>query len=169
MENVIKQEGAKIYPGMRKISREEILSLVHRRDRENFKFPKNFESIEWDRIPFLTWFHSSGHRAYLLETENGNPRLWTLEIDTKKEQKRKVPSMCDLCCYVGKSNEIRMFTHRIESNRNKVIGFHFCSDLKCSENVFKLSPNLRETITQDRKVERMMENLHRILLAFAES
>lgn len=166
MEKFARKQEEKLYSGMKKVSREEILSLVHNRDKKNFKFPKNFENIDWNNIPFLTWFHPSGHKAYLLETESGNPRLWTLENDLKSTHSGKA-SMCSLCYYVGSSGEIKMFTFIPESNKNKTIGVHLCSDLNCAQNVTKIGVNsMRETITKKEKIERMMKNLHEILLRF---
>jgi hypothetical protein len=45
-----------------------------------------------------------------------------------------------------------------------------CSDLGCVENVTQINPNsMRETLTPERKRERMLENLHNIVSIFEEA
>jgi hypothetical protein len=154
--------------GMPVITKDEIRKLLHRRDLKEIKFPKDFENIEWDKIEFLAWKHPSGHRGYILENESGTPRIWVLECETKSTNSK--PVMCSLCNTIRSGTGTRMFSYRPENNRNKIVGFHMCSDLGCVENVTKINPDsMRETITPERKRERMVENLQNIVIVFEEA
>lgn len=148
--------------GMRPLTRDQIQKLVHRREQKSFKLPSNFDLIRWDEIEFLTWKHPSGHKAYLLESETGEPRLWVLECDPKPQ--RIKATMCSLCFSVQSGQRIQSFSYRPEQNRNKILGTHFCADLGCVQNVTKVYPDsMRETLTPAQKRQRMLEKLHVIL------
>jgi hypothetical protein len=156
--------------GIPKMSKEEVLKLLHRRELKSFKFPKDFEKIDWKSIEFLAWKHPSGHRGYILENENGKPRLWVLECDPKSSATKSNPVMCSLCNTIRSGTGTRIFSYRPENHRNKIVGFHMCSDLGCVENVTQINPNsMRETLTPERKRERMLENLHNIVSIFEEA
>lgn len=155
--------------GMPRLTKEEILKLLHRRDQKDLKLPKDFNSIDWEHIEFLAWKHPSGHKGYILENESGTPRMWVLECDTKASQNRKA-TMCSLCFSIKSGTGIKMFSYRPDNNRNRTIGYHLCSDLGCVQNVSTINPDsMRETITPERKRERMVENLHDIVLAWSNA
>lgn len=161
--NVIEHKRQVANGGIPQLSREEVLALVPRRERKDFKLPRDFDQIKWDTIEFLSWKHLSGHRAYLLENESGKPRLWVFECGIRSTSKH--PSMCGLCNSIKKGSGVELFTHRSD-DKTRVIGFYFCSDLDCVDCVEKTNPNsMRETISPEKKRERMLENLHGVLTA----
>lgn len=163
-----KRKREAINGGLPTVTKVEALKLLHRRDAKNFKLPPGFEKMDLSTVEFLAWKHPSGHRGYILENETGTPRIWVLECETKSTNSK--PAMCSLCCTVKSGSGTKMFSYRPDNNRNKIVGFYLCSDLNCVENVTAVNPNsMRETITPDEKRQRMLSNLHGIVLTWEEA
>lgn len=166
-----KQLESKEEQGMVPVSREELLKLVHRREKGNFKFPKDFDNTGWKNKNFLAWRHPSGHKAYILEQRSGKNRLWVLTCNPKPNQNLKAV-MCDCCYYVhgAGSRGATSFTYTPERNRDRKISFYLCSNLECDENATKISPNsMREGISNEEREKRMLKRFDEIVGVWSDA
>ena len=131
---------------MRQLSKEEIASSFHYKERKKVKLPE-LEKINWEVLDFLGRVHPSGHLGYIVYEFPLGLRGIVLERNLKPISEGT--RMCTLCCTVHKASNIRLFTYRI-LHSNIIIGDYFCADLECSLYIRKI---------KDPMVARIEENL----------
>ncbi len=139
---------------------------------EGEKLPlPDLQAVAWANLDFLGWCNRTGDKAYLaLETEG---RVLGLVLDRMVVGPSKARSfMCAICRTMHGPRGIANFTY--QSRRDppyRTLTDLFCGDLRCSLYVRGLLSSdvsqFYETITIDRKIERLHQGLDRYLATIA--
>lgn len=149
---------------MRPITNEDIKKLVPKKHIKNFKLPKDFDKIDWSKKNFLGWIHPSGHLGYILEDFEESHRLWIFDCNTSNNN--STASMCSICLSIhgrGKTGT-NIFSIQDPVNKNTRNGYYICADLGCDTRVMEINENsMRETLTTEDKVIRMLINLENLI------
>jgi hypothetical protein len=156
---------------MKALKPEHLISAFHLEDGEKLTLPK-LDGIAWGNLDFLGWCDRSGDKAYLAFENDGE--VSGLVLDRMMVRSSNARSfMCAICRTLHSMRGIANFTYR--SRRGP--GYHtlthmFCANLQCSLYVRGLiSPDVSqfyETITVERKVERLLSGVERILDSIIE-
>lgn len=144
---------------MRTLTPAEIIAAFPPKWQKKLKLPK-LENIPWDNLDFFGWLHPSGHLGYVVYDDGRRLRGLMLER-TKPQSKARRAKMCSWCKAVHP--RVELFTTSILTQKDKVVGDYFCSDLQCSLRIrghFGVDPNqMRETIDLDARILRLAINL----------
>lgn len=149
---------------MKALNSEEILSSFSAKERKLVKLP-NLIQVEWNDLDFFGWIHPSGHLGYIVYELDHEMRGMVLEKTNTSSHK---PKMCSICLTVHSGSHVNLFSAKSAKNKNRSLGLYMCHDLKCSLYVrCKKVPTNRnqmmETITRDKKIERLINGLERFM------
>lgn len=151
---------------MEPLTREAILEAFTRRQRKYVQFP-NLDNVDWVSLDYLGWAHISGHMAYVVYARDGH--ACGLVLRRTKLTGAQKPKMCSWCLTIHRGCGVNLFTAQVGDNRDKLYGDYMCNDLKCSAYVRgteKLEAcQMRETISLDKKIERLRANVERFYRA----
>jgi hypothetical protein len=156
--------------GMIALRPEQLISAFYLDDGETLPLPK-LAGIAWDTLDFLGWCDRAGDRAYLaFETDGGLIGLALDRMPVKLSTARSF--MCAICRTMHGARGIANFTYRARRDPGySTLTDMFCADLRCSHYVRGLLSTdvsqFYETITVERKVERLREGIDRYLGAIA--
>jgi hypothetical protein len=155
---------------VRALQRDEVVSAFQPEDREKLRLP-DLDRIAWPSLDFLGWCDRSGDKAYFVFEDNGAVSGLALDRMAVRSSNARA-FMCSICRTVHGIRGIANFTYR--SRRGP--GYHtwtdsFCGNLQCSLYVRGLLtpdiPQFYETISIDRKVERLLTGVDRFLESIA--
>lgn len=142
---------------MRHLTTQEVLESFPFRQRKKVKLCK-LDDVQWDSIEYLSWFHTSGHLAYIVFEASIGVRGLILE---KKSFQGRRASMCSWCKTVHGSTGIATFSVSRVNNPASVIGDFVCVGLDCSAHIRGTGGvnSMRETIDLEQKAERLRSSL----------
>lgn len=151
---------------MKPLERDQVISAFPVEDRQELSLPA-FDRLQWSNLDFLGWCDRAGDKAFLVfEGEGTASGLMLDRMAVRSSSARSF--MCSICRTVHGPRGVASFTYR--SRRG--IGYNtltdtFCGNLQCSLYVRGLlSPDtaqFHETISVDRKVERLLTGVDRFL------
>ena len=156
---------------MNVLDREQLVSAFPEEDRPNLTLPV-FDRIAWDNLDFLGWCDRSDDKAYCVFETEGEPTGVMLErmaIHTSNARS----FMCSLCRTVHGISGIANFTYKCRRGT----GYHtltdmFCANLQCSLYVRGILAveglQFYETISTERKVQRLHEGVDRFLASLSD-
>lgn len=149
------------------LQREQIISAFSAEDRQVLSLPVGIERIQWTNLDFLGWCDRSGGKAFLVF--HGDGMASGLMLDRMAVRTTATRSfMCSICRTVHGPRGIAHFTYRSRDG----VGYNtltdtFCGNLQCSLYVRGiLKPDimqLHETISIERKIERLLTGIERFL------
>jgi hypothetical protein len=151
---------------MNPLQRDQVISAFPAEDHQDLSLPA-FDRLQWRNLDFLGWCDRSGDKAFLVFEADGEASgllLDRMPIHTSTARS----FMCSICRTMHGSRGIANFTYR---SRQRV-GYHtltdtFCGNLQCSLYVRGLLSSdvsqFYETISVDRKVERLLTGVERYL------
>ena len=151
---------------MNVLDREQVISAFPEEERPNLTLPA-FDRIAWDNLDFLGWCDRSDDKAFCVFDTDGAPTGVTLERMAIHSSNAR-SFMCSLCRTVHGITGIANFTYKCRRGT----GYHtltdmFCANLQCSLYVRGiLAPEglqFYETISVERKVQRLQEGVDRFL------
>ena len=148
------------------LQREQILSAFPAEDREKFSLPA-LERVQWTNLDFLGWCDRAGDKAFLVY--QGEGRASGLVLDRMAVRTTAPRSfMCSICRTVHGPRGIAHFTYRSRDGAgHNTLTDTFCGNLQCSLYVRGLlRPDimqLHETISVERKIERLRTGIDRFL------
>jgi hypothetical protein len=151
---------------MKSLGPEQLISAFHLDEGEKLPVPR-LEGIAWDNLDFLGWCDRSGDKAYLAFETNG--AVIGLALDRMMVRTPTTRSfMCSICRTMHGVRGIANFTYRSRRDPGySTLTDMFCGDLRCSLYVRGLLSSdvsqFYETITIERKVERLREGIDRYL------
>jgi len=153
------------------LQRDQVISAFPAEDREGLSLPA-FDRLHWPNLDFLGWCDRSGDKAFLVVEEDGAASGLLLDrMPIRTSNARSF--MCSICRTMHGPRGIANFTYHSRQGA----GYHtltdtFCGDLQCSLYVRGLlSPDVmqfHETISVDRKVERLLTGIDRYLATIAK-
>jgi hypothetical protein len=148
------------------LQRDQVISAFPAEDHQDLSLPA-FDRLQWRNLDFLGWCDRSGDKAFLVfETDGEASGLLLDRMPVHTSNARSF--MCSICRTMHGSRGIANFTYR---SRQRV-GYHtltdtFCGNLQCSLYVRGLLSSdvsqFYETISVDRKVERLLTGVERYL------
>jgi hypothetical protein len=148
------------------LRRDQVISAFPEEERQDISLPA-FDRLQWRSLDFLGWCDRSGDKAFLVFEADGVASGLTLDrmpIHTSTARS----FMCSICRTMHGSRGIANFTYRSRQG----VGYHtltdtFCGNLQCSLYVRGLLNSdvsqFYETISVDRKVERLLTGVARYL------
>jgi hypothetical protein len=152
------------------LQRDQLIAAFEAEDCDKLSLPA-LDRIQWSNLDFLGWCDRSGDKAYFVFEDDGGATGLVLDRMAVRSSNARA-FMCSICRTVHGLRGIANFTYR--SRRGP--GYHtwtdtFCGDLQCSLYVRGLlSPDVSqffETISIDRKVERLLTGVERFLATIA--
>ncbi len=151
---------------MNPLQRDQVISAFPAEDRQKLSMPA-FDQLQWRNLDFLGWCDRAGDKAFLVFALDGAATGLVLERTAVRTTAAK-SYMCSICRTVHGPRGIAMFTHRSRDGAGyNTLTDMFCGNLQCSLYVRGLlSPDimqLHETISVDRKVERLLSGIDRFL------
>lgn len=155
---------------MRPLQADELAACFQLAEGEALSLPP-LDSLRWDALDFLGWCNRTGDKAFLAVETGG--ALVGLALDRMNVGPSKARSfMCSICHTMHGPRGIANFTYHVRRDpRHHTLTDLFCGDLRCSLYVRGLLSSdvsqFYETITIDRKVERLRAGLDRYLGAVA--
>ncbi|MHC1700783.1 MAG: FBP domain-containing protein [Humidesulfovibrio sp.] len=148
------------------LTREDIHTAFTPKQRRHVTLP-DLDGRDWPALDYLGWAHVSGHMAYVVYARDGVARGLVLRRTKLTGAQR--PKMCSWCLTIHRGCGVNLFTAQVGDNRDKLYGDYMCNDLKCSAYVRgteKLEAcQMRETISLDKKIERLHVNVERFFRA----
>jgi hypothetical protein len=149
---------------------EQLIAVFPLDESEELPLP-HLQGVAWSNLDFLGWRNRTGDKAWLAFEINGE--LIGLALDRMMVGPSKARSfMCSICRTMHGPRGIANFTYR--SRRDppyRTLTEMFCGDLSCSLYVRGLRSSdvsqFYETITIERKVERLRQGVDRYLGAIA--
>jgi hypothetical protein len=149
---------------VRALGPEQLIGAFSLDEGDRLPLPR-LEGIAWADLDFLGWCDRSGDKAYLAFETDG--RVTGLALDRMMVRTSNARSfMCSICRTMHGIRGIANFTYR--SRRDppyRSLTDMFCGDLRCSLYVRGLLSadvsQFYETITIERKVERLRQGLDR--------
>jgi hypothetical protein len=151
---------------MNLLTREQLISAFTPEDQPALSLPA-FDHIQWDNLDYLGWCDRTGSKAFLVFDTDGETS--GIALDRMAIRTTSARSfMCSLCRTVHGMSGIASYTYKCRRGT----GYHtltdmFCGNLQCSLYVRGiLAPDglqFYETISVDRKVERLHEGMERFL------
>jgi hypothetical protein len=151
---------------MKALGPEQLISAFYLDEGERLPMPR-LEGVPWGNLDFLGWFNRSGDKAYLAFETNGD--VIGLALDRMMVRASSARSfMCAICRTMHGPRGIANFTYRSRRDPGYSTLTHmFCADLRCGLYVRGLLSSdvsqFYETITIERKVERLREGIDRYL------
>ena len=155
---------------MKALGPEQLISAFYLEEGDKLPLPR-LEGIAWDNLDFLGWCDRSGDKAYLAFETNGD--IIGLALDRMMVKTSSARSfMCSICRTMHSARGIANFTYRSRRDPGySTLTDMFCADLRCGLYVRGLLSadvsQFYETITIERKVERLREGIDRYLDAIA--
>ena len=151
---------------MNPLQRDQLISAFPAEDRQKLSLPA-LEKIQWPNLDFLGWCDRAGDKAFLVIQGDGLASGLVLERTVVRTTAAK-SYMCSICRTVHGPRGIAMFTHRSRDGAgHNTLTDMFCGNLQCSLYVRGLlSPDimqLHETVSVDRKIERLLGGIDRFL------
>jgi hypothetical protein len=148
------------------LQRDQVISAFPAEDRQKLSLPA-FEKVQWPNLDFLGWCDRAGDKAFLVIQGDGPASGLVLERTVVRTTAAK-SYMCSICRTVHGPRGIAMFTHRSRDGAgHNTLTDMFCGNLQCSLYVRGiLRPDimqLHETISVDRKIERLLAGIDRFL------
>lgn len=145
---------------MRALTKEEIISAFSKKDQKKLKLP-DLKIINWEIIDYFSWFHPSGHLAFIIY-DNGLS-LRGLVLEKNKPGFSQKAKMCGWCKTVHGGAGVVLFSTPKVNSPSIVIGEFICADLQCSYYIRGLKgplPNqMRETISMENKIFRLLSSV----------
>jgi hypothetical protein len=149
------------------LQRDQVISAFPAEDRQELSLP-DFDRLQWPSLDFLGWCGRSGDKAFLVFADDGIVRGLMLERMAVRTTNVRA-FMCSICRTTHGPRGIANFTYRAEHGAGyDTLTDYFCGDLKCSLYVRGLlhpdGAQFHETISMERKVERLLAGLDRFLI-----
>ncbi len=151
---------------MTPLQRDQVIAAFPAEDREHVSLPA-FDRLRWADLDFLGWCDRTGDKAFLVTEEDGVASGLLLDrLVVRSSNARSF--MCSICRTMHGQRGVASFTYHSRQGA----GYHtltdtFCGNLQCSLYVRGLlSPDVmqfHETISVDRKVERLLTGIDRFL------
>jgi hypothetical protein len=148
------------------LQRDQVISAFPDEERQDISLPA-LDRLQWSNLDFLGWCDRSGDKAFLVFEADGEAS--GLMLDRMPVHTSRARSfMCSICRTMHGSRGIANFTYRSRQG----VGYHtltdtFCGNLQCSLYVRGLLSSdvsqFYETISVDRKVERLLTGIERYL------
>lgn len=118
----------------------------------------------WEDIDFYSWFHFSGHEAYLAFWQDGELVGRVLHV-TRQTSIRA--TICSVCLTAHPPAGARYFTTTTTRDGRRVaLGHIMCSDLKCSLYVRRIisagAAQMTEHLSIPQRVARLRHNLEQL-------
>jgi len=148
------------------LQRDQLISAFPAEDREKLSLPA-FEKVPWPNLDFLGWCDRAGDKAFLVY--QGDGMASGLVLDRMAVRTSVARSfMCSICRTVHGPRGIAKFTYRSRDGAGyNTLTDTFCGNLQCSLYVRGiLRPDimqLHETISVDRRIERLHAGIDRFL------
>jgi hypothetical protein len=148
------------------LQRDQVISAFPAQDHQELSLPA-FDRLQWPSLDFLGWCNREGDKAYLVFEDGGTARGLTLErMPVRTSNVRAF--MCSICRTTHGPRGIASFSYRCQHGAGyDTLTDTFCGDLQCSLYVRGLLypdvAQFHETISVDRKVERLLEGVDRFL------
>ena len=149
---------------MNPLQPDELVSAFPPEDREGLSLPA-FERLQWADLDFLGWCDRNGDRAFLvLETRGIASGMVLDRMAIRSTAARSY--MCSICRTMHGPRGIAHFTYRSrDGDGYNTLSDTFCGNLQCSLYVRGLlgtdMMQFHETISVDRKIERLLEGVDR--------
>ena len=149
---------------MNPLQRDQLVSAFLPEDRESLSLPV-FARLQWPNLDFLGWCDRSGDRAFLVLESRGVASGMVLERMAIRSTAAR-SYMCSICRTMHGPRGIAHFTYRSRDGEGyNTLSDTFCADLQCSLYVRGLlntdMMQFHETISVERKIERLLEGLDR--------
>jgi hypothetical protein len=148
------------------LHRDQVISAFPAEDRQNVSLPA-FDRLQWSNLDFLGWCDRAGDKAFLVFEDGGTASGLILDrMGIRSSNARSF--MCSICRTVHGPRGIASFTYTSRRGAGyNTLTDTFCGNLQCSLYVRGLlSPDIsqfHETISVDRKVERLLTGVDRFL------
>jgi hypothetical protein len=156
---------------MNVLDSEQVVSAFPAEDRPKLSLP-TFDRIAWGKLDFLGWCDQSSDKAFLVFETDGEPNGVMLERMAIRTSNAR-SFMCSLCRTVHGMSGIANFTYKCRHGT----GYHtltdmFCGNLQCSLYVRGILAvdglQFYETISVERKVQRLQEGVDRFLASLSD-
>ena len=149
---------------MNPLQRDQLVSAFPAEDRESLSLPA-FERVQWPNLDFLGWCDRTGDRGFLVLESNGSASGLVLERMAIRSTAAR-SYMCSICRTMHGPRGIAHFTYRSrDGDGYNTLTDTFCANLQCSLYVRGLlgtdMMQFHETISVDRKIERLLEGIDR--------
>jgi hypothetical protein len=136
-------------------------------EAKRLSLPGRLVDLNWLDLDFLGWRDpKAGNNAYVVVPRAGGPVGVALKIASQLGGRIK-GSMCTWCCTTHGTGDVALFSARRVGSAGKLgntVGTYVCANLACP---LYVKGTLRaaviqpgERLTVERRVERMMANLH---------
>ncbi len=145
---------------------DQVISAFPAEDRDALSLP-DFDRLQWPSLDFLGWRDRAGDKAFLVIEDAGTVRGLVLErMPVRTSNVRAF--MCSICRTTHGPRGIANYSYRCQHGAGyDTLTDTFCGDLQCSLYVRGLLypdvAQFHETISTERKVERLLEGLDRFL------
>jgi hypothetical protein len=155
---------------VRALAPEQLIAAFPRGEGDTLVLPR-LEGLAWGNLDFLGWCDRAGDKAWLAVEAGGVVTGLALDRMVVKTSSAR-SFMCSICRTMHGARGIANFTYRSRRDPGySTLTDMFCADLRCGLYVRGLLSadvsQFYETITIERKVERLREGIDRYLDAIA--
>ncbi len=156
---------------VRALQREEVVAAFQEDELHRITLPA-LDRIPWANLDFLGWCDRAGDKAFMVFDDDGE--VSGLALDRMAVRTSNARSfMCSICRTMHGMRGIASFTHHSrQAPGYNTLTDTFCGNLQCSLYVRgAMSPDIPqfyETISVERKIERLRAGVERFLASIAK-
>jgi hypothetical protein len=156
---------------MRALQRDEVVAAFSDDDLHRISLPA-FDRIPWASLDFLGWCDRAGDKAFMVFDDEGEVSgLALARMAVRVSNARSF--MCSICRTMHGMRGIASFTHHSRQGAGyNTLTDTFCGNLQCSLYVRGVMspdiPQFYETISVERKIERLQTGVERFLASIAK-